>query len=61
MMLGKVVGADAEPIVGFDQLQPIFIERAEGGAAAAVDMVEATELHRGHPAPGAAPSGGGRA
>ena len=44
MVLGQMVAAHADPIVGLDQLQPVLVMLAQRHRAE-VEMVEDAELH----------------
>src|SRR6185437_10621691 len=46
MMLGAVIAVDAGTLVGFDQLEPVLVERVQRSVVA-VDVVENAEL-QGH-------------
>src|SRR5882672_1750875 len=48
MMLGDVIGVEAEPVVGFDDLQPglVVVTKRE---IVAVEMIEDAELHSTKP------------
>ena len=44
MVLGDVQGVDAEPVVGFGELEPVLEELREG-LAARIHVIENAELH----------------
>jgi hypothetical protein len=44
VMFGRVIGVEAAAIVGFDNLQPLLIERVEGPVVA-IEVVENADLH----------------
>ena len=44
MMLGRVIAAEAEPVVGFDHLQP-RLEHLLQRLAVRVDVIENAEFH----------------
>jgi hypothetical protein len=54
MMLGQVIAADAEPVIGLDQRQPVLVKLAER-LGPAVEMVEDADLH--HAVPSGVPCG----